>query len=390
MPGGADAATVRIQEIARLARVSVGTVDRALHGRKEISEKTRKEILRIAESVGYEPNWAARALRKGRGNLRIGVCTPREIRFFYDQIRDGILNEARRFRHLGVDVLYQPLPEFGVGEAAAFRKLIKRGAQAIIFAPRRPARLAPLIDAAEKEQDVRVVCIATDVSSSCRSTVVSMPPGINGMLAAELMSKILTAPARVAVVTGMLETEHLASNTNGFVDVFTKECPGSEVVAVIEDHQHEAESFQKCTNLLQRFPDLAGIYVNTVNSLPVCRLLKALGLVGKVKLITTDVFLELVPNFQDGTIAASIYQQPYRQGQAAVRLLVEHFFHGQPLPHSYYLEPSIAMRHNLQFFRELRATAAPKMGTDEIAPALAAVSRTKVSLAFIDRSSKKC
>ena len=365
--GSGDATRVRIQEIARLAKVSVGTVDRALHGRKDISENTRKKILRIAESLGYEPNWAARALRTGRGNLRVGVCTPREIRFFYDQIRDGILGEARRFRHLGVDLLYHPLPEFGVGETAAFRELIKDGAQAIIFAPRRPSRLAPLIDTAEQESDVRVVCIATDVSSSSRSTVVSMPPGINGMLAAELMSKLLCRPAQVAVVTGMLETEHLASATNGFLELFAKESPGSEVVSILEDHQHEAESFKKCTNLLHRYPDLAGLYVNTVNSLPVCRVLKALGRAGKVKLIVTDVFPELVPYFQDGTIAASIYQQPYRQGQAAVRLLVEHFFNARPLPRTYYLEPSIAMRYNLEFFRELRKTPPADEEVDLIA-----------------------
>jgi len=335
-------------------------VDRALHGRKEISEKTRKRVLKIAASVGYEPNWAARALRTGPGNLRIGVCIPREIHYFYDQIRDGILNEARRFRHLGIEVLYKPLPEFGVGETATFRLLIKEGARAVIFAPRRPASLAALIDAAEKENDVRVVCIATDVSSSCRSTVVSMPPAITGGLAAELMAKIVPPASRVAVITGMLETESLADNSNAFVEVFTKESPGSEVVAVIEDHQHEAESHRKCTQLQNRFPNLAGIYVNTVNSLPVCRVLSALGHAGKVRLIVTDVFPELIPYFADSTIAASIYQQPYRQGQAAMRLLVEHFFHTHPLPPNYYLEPSIAMRHNLEFFRELRKDVGPE------------------------------
>lgn len=40
---------VGIREVARLARVSTGTVDRTLNGRKEINEKTRQNILKIAE-----------------------------------------------------------------------------------------------------------------------------------------------------------------------------------------------------------------------------------------------------------------------------------------------------------------------------------------------------
>jgi LacI family transcriptional regulator len=37
-----------IHQIAKLAKVSIGTVDRALHGRPGISENTRKKVLRIA------------------------------------------------------------------------------------------------------------------------------------------------------------------------------------------------------------------------------------------------------------------------------------------------------------------------------------------------------
>ena len=53
---------IGVRELARLAKVSVGTVDRALNGRGEISEKTRRHILLLAEHHGYQPNLAARAL----------------------------------------------------------------------------------------------------------------------------------------------------------------------------------------------------------------------------------------------------------------------------------------------------------------------------------------
>src|SRR5437899_7978972 len=81
--------------------------------------------------------------------------------------------------------------------------------------------------------------------------------------------------------------------TDGFSESFPRHCAGGKIVSVVEGHEEEDESFQKTFALLTRVPGLAGIYVNTVNCLPVCRALGARGLAGKVKLITTDLFAEM-------------------------------------------------------------------------------------------------
>src|SRR5439155_26554410 len=85
-----------IHLIAELANVSIGTVDRALHGRPGINEETRQRILQVARQVGYTPNLAARALSASKSNLKIGVCVPREIHFFYDQLWSTFLDEECR------------------------------------------------------------------------------------------------------------------------------------------------------------------------------------------------------------------------------------------------------------------------------------------------------
>jgi len=97
-----------IREIARLANVSIGTVGRALLGRKGVSESTRERILSIAQAIGYKTNLAARALSRGKTPIRIGVCIPRELHYYFDQLRDGILDEAHRFEHLGIELNLRP------------------------------------------------------------------------------------------------------------------------------------------------------------------------------------------------------------------------------------------------------------------------------------------
>jgi len=342
-----------IHLIAELANVSIGTVDRALHGRNGIREVTRQRILQIARQIGYTPNLAARALSAAKAGARIGVCIPREIHFFYDQLWSGVLDEAQRLSQLGIQFEYRPVRTLGEEDTKAFKDLLKTGVNGIVVTAGNPRGLTPLIDAAE-EKGVHVVCVSTDAPESRRSSIVCVEPWLNGCLAGELMGKFLPPNSKVAVVAGMLMALDHRKKTDGFSDAFPRHCPGGEIVSILEGHEDEDESFQKTFDLLGSVPNLAGLYVNTVNCLPVCRALGARGMAGKVKLITTDLFAEMEPYFQKGTISASIYQQPYRQGQIAVRLMADHTTSKAAFPPTVHLSPGVVMSSNLRLFREMR------------------------------------
>jgi LacI family transcriptional regulator len=344
-----------IHQIAELANVSIGTVDRALHGRNGIRESTRQRILQIASQIGYTPNLAARALSASRAGMRIGVCIPREIRFFYDQLWGGVLDEAGRLAQLGVQFEYRPVRSLGEDDTKALKELLKAGVNGIVVAAGNPEGLSPLINDAE-EKGVRVVCVSTDAPASRRSSIVCVDPWLNGHLAGELMGKFVPPNSKVAVVAGMLMALDHRTKTDGFSDAFPRHCEGGEIVSILEGHEDEDESFQKTFDLLGRVPELAGLYVNTVNCLPVCRALGARKMAGKVKLITTDLFSEMAPYFQKGTISASIYQQPFRQGQIAVRLMADHLTSKTSFPPTVHLSPGVVMSSNLQLFREIRST----------------------------------
>lgn len=71
-------------ELAKLCGVSQGTVDRALHSRGGISEKTRKNILETAESHGYRANPAARELMTGQSRIVAAVIPQLNSAFLMD------------------------------------------------------------------------------------------------------------------------------------------------------------------------------------------------------------------------------------------------------------------------------------------------------------------
>ena len=57
---------IRIKDIARLAEVSVGTVDRVLHGRPGVSENSKKRVEKILNELNYQPNMYASALASNK------------------------------------------------------------------------------------------------------------------------------------------------------------------------------------------------------------------------------------------------------------------------------------------------------------------------------------
>jgi LacI family transcriptional regulator len=73
-------------------------------------------------------------------------------------------------------------------------------------------------------------------------------------------------------------------------------------------------------------------------------------LFGKIQVITTDLFPELVPYIESGKVLASLYQRPFAQGKTAFELLLSYLLHGatpEPLTR---LAPHIVLRSNLALF----------------------------------------
>jgi LacI family transcriptional regulator len=103
---------------------------------------------------------AARALSVSKASFRIGICIPREIHFFYDQLWSGVLDEARRAAQLGAQFVNRPIRALGEGDAEAFKELVKSGVNGIILTAGNPQRLTPLIDDAE-ERGIRVFGVFT-------------------------------------------------------------------------------------------------------------------------------------------------------------------------------------------------------------------------------------
>jgi len=66
---------VTIKDIAKATGFSVTQVSRALTGYSDVSPKTRENIIKVAEEMGYQPDYSARSLRRQQTHT-IGLVIP--------------------------------------------------------------------------------------------------------------------------------------------------------------------------------------------------------------------------------------------------------------------------------------------------------------------------
>ncbi|HZU29097.1 MAG TPA: LacI family DNA-binding transcriptional regulator [Bryobacteraceae bacterium] len=347
-----------IKEIAQALGVSIGTVDRALHQRPGISPMTRAKVLKMAQTMGYRPNLAARFLKSQR-QLQISVQLPSEIAAFFDPLREGI-REAAALLEPAVRLEMRNYPRLGEGDAEVFNDALERGVQGMIIAPGAPSEMRALIRRAAR-RNIPVVCVSTDAPGTERLTAVTACPYSSGAIAGELLCRILRGPAKVLVITGGLGTEDHASKIEGF-RASLQAGNGIGIERLVEAHDDEQLAYSGTKSALADFPDLGGVYVSTSNSLPVLQAIEEAGLSGKLAVITTDLFAALVPLIRSGRILATIHQRPMTQGRLACRALYRFIAEGQcPLPRIR-VAPHIVMTSNLDLFLEQMALPAEGSG----------------------------
>ena len=84
---GADP-VANMNDIARMARVSLGTVSHVLNNSVEVREPLRKRVLEAVQATGYQPSQLARGLRRVKTNM-IGMIIPDITNPFFPAVVRG-------------------------------------------------------------------------------------------------------------------------------------------------------------------------------------------------------------------------------------------------------------------------------------------------------------
>jgi LacI family transcriptional regulator len=311
-----------VHEIAALAGISIGTVDRVLHKRGRVSTATRAKVEAIIEQYQFTPNPFARRLKRNRP-YRFCALIPRRDQDanYWGQIIAGIERAAGEINPLGVET---QIVEFDRYDPAAFERAsvaVNAGKfDGLLFAPIMQKRTRPFVEKICVEK-IPLVFVDADMPGTEPLCVIGQDSFSGGYLAGRLFhlfAGMVSIP--VAVLDAHGDDYNITRRRDGFLS-YAEENGFPVIVREYSDYDGGDISVEKIVRFLEEHHNLSGIFITNCMAHRVAeaaeqqRKNKPFVLVG-YDLIPSNRVLLL-----QGRINAIISQRPEEQGREALLTL---------------------------------------------------------------------
>ena len=231
---------IRIKDLANALGISVGTVDRALKNRPEVSAATKEKVVKLARESGYRPDRLASVLSTKK-KLRVAVILPRGVTPFHREVKTGIQEEHAGLGEHNIEQEFFTFLRLGSGESEAIRKATEKPLDGLIISSAAGVEIHDAIQSL-LGQNVPVVCVGTDVPALETVANVTIDPFSSGSLAADLIGTYALEDGPIAVITGDLSVTNHREKVESFQATMNEFFPARTILPVIEAHDDRSEA----------------------------------------------------------------------------------------------------------------------------------------------------
>ncbi len=341
---------VSIKEIAEIAGVSRGTVDRVVNGRGGVSPETSKRILEIIEEKKYTPNRLGKQLAVTKKNLKFGAILYgySDENPYFGQVEDALLNKTKHLVEYGIEL---EIRHTEIDEPDEMLKnindLVEKGITGLILSPVDTPLIREKINELQ-DCGIQVVTIGTDIPETNRMAYVGSNSYKFGMIAGNLMGLFTQGLARTGIITGSEYSYNHIKKVQGFCDYLTNNYPDSVILAKAVNHDRDEESYACVKGLLSgENTGINSVYFSAGGVRGGCQAIKDCGMAGKIAVVSFDLMPFNIQMVREGVIFATIGQQPEYQAEKALDLLVDFLGMGIcPARKYFYSVPEIRVRSN--------------------------------------------
>lgn len=335
-----------IKEIAELAGVSRGTVDRVLNHRGSVNPATAALVRDIARQLDYKPNRAGIALAAQRKNLKLGVLLFDTGNLFFEDVWKGVQEKAEELAGYNCTVLTKRVGFSASAQADAIAELESIQIDGLVLTPFNDELIARQINLLA-DKGIPVITTNTDIHNSHRLAFVGSDFYRCGQTAAGLMRLMTRGETHVGIVTGSSQVLCHTDRIKGFCDCIRENYPRITVSETIENSDDEFESYDKTLELLTRRPDINALYFTAGGVYGGCRAVLSAGR-KDILIIAYDQIPTTKELVEQDVIAATICQQPKVQGSRPLQLLFDYLMTGEkPEKEFYYTAVDIRIKENL-------------------------------------------
>ncbi|HLP05928.1 MAG TPA: LacI family DNA-binding transcriptional regulator [Paludibacter sp.] len=343
---------VRIKDIAALAGVSEGTVDRVLHKRGDVSEKSLKAVTKVLEEINYTPNLLARSLASKKRYRFVCLIPAYQPGEYWESVDKGFDLANSDFEHynIAVEKLY-----FDQFDANSFVKvsgeLLLDGPDAVFLSPIFKSESLDFTSELTK-REIPFSFIDSNIPEANYLAYYGQNSFQSGYIAAKLLVGSLPGNSQVMVIRtqrkGSVSNQTLM-RYNGFMEFFRDKglSENYEILNVELKNDDEAANLETIRLVFASNTNLKAAI--TFNS-KVYRLAMHLVELQKndIELIGYDLLEKNVGYLKEGVVSYLIAQRPEKQAYFAIRDMCRKLIFQQETRKVNYVPVDILIKENIE------------------------------------------
>jgi LacI family transcriptional regulator len=329
-----EAPRATVKEIARLAGVSIGTVDRVLHNRGEVSATTKAKIHTIIAALGYEPNMLARQLARNKVyTFRAILPRADQDSGYWSLCLAGIRRAERDLAPYGTRLR---VDEFDRYDRTAYRSLLKDivvdPCDGLLIAPVLPDDLVPALGRLEVNAGtgkvggiVPYVFFDCDAEGATPVAAIGQDALRAGYLAGRMMSLLAKGPGPLVALSAHAGDRHIRLRIEGFGTFFRETAPGTGSRRVMVTECPELENAEDCERALGEVfrsnPDVSGVLVANASGHIVGEWLATKGAKESCAVVSWDLVPSNARALREDKIDCVVSQRPAEQAREGLERL---------------------------------------------------------------------
>lgn len=249
-----------ISDVARAAGVSTATVDRVLNGRENVREDTARRVYDAARQIGYHAApLIARRLQPDMPEMRFGFVMHKEKQAFWQ----SFAQEIERAVASAPNIRGRAVIEFVSSQSPAdFARLMlgMRGRVDAIAASAVTHHEITDVVAQLKAEGIPTFALLNDYAQGVRQTYVGLNNVKVGRIAASIIAMAAHRPGKIGVFVGGYRWHGHELRETGFRSYIREFAPQFTVLDTLVNLETRQLTYEATLDLLQRHPDLRGIY----------------------------------------------------------------------------------------------------------------------------------
>lgn len=342
---------IRIKDIALKAGVSIGTVDRVLHQRGEVSDDTKKKIQQIIDELEYRPNLLASSLASKK-SIVFATLMPKAVSqdTYWSKPQLGVEKAMGQLKAYGVKIekFY-----FEMDDSSSFsteaEKLLQISPDAVLLAPW-AKREAILFTRKLDEKKIPYIFIDSTLQEANPIGFVAQSSFDSGFLAAKLTDWGVREKSLILLIHVARELDnanHLLQRERGFMRYF-EENPNDHRIIKIEVSGNKGEIVGHLAELGIDPCDVNAIFVTNSKVHLAAACFKELCATPKI--IGYDLIPLNIALLKEGKIDFLICQKPEMQGFQAIHLLFDFLIKKEKIKKDNFTSIDLITKENLDFF----------------------------------------